>query len=329
MQQAFGVAGQIGVDDEAEVRQVDAAGSHICGHTDPGPPIAHGLQRMGTLALRQFTRQADRCKPAVRKPRQQVVHRRAGIGEDDGPLIVVKAQQVEDCVFCIGLGHAQRLIRDVGVLIAFANGADPQRVILKLRRQLADHGRHGGRKHQGASLLGRGLQHELEIFPEAEIEHLVGFVQHDGPDVSQIEHGAFDVIAQAAGRSDNDMRAAFQGAPFLANVHPANTGSDARAGFGVEPAELLLHLHGQFARGRHHESKRRGGRPKACFCAQQGGRDGQAKAHGFARSSLGRNQQIPPVCFRGAHGLLNGGQSVIATLGQRFRQGRDHDGGST
>ena len=42
------------MDDEIEVRQVDAARGDIGGDADTGAPIPQRLQRLGSLVLRQF-----------------------------------------------------------------------------------------------------------------------------------------------------------------------------------------------------------------------------------------------------------------------------------
>ena len=52
----FGVVGQLGVNDQIEIGQVDAARRHIGGDTDAGTAIAQGLQRMIAFALAEFAR---------------------------------------------------------------------------------------------------------------------------------------------------------------------------------------------------------------------------------------------------------------------------------
>ena len=90
--------------------------------------------------------------------------------------------------------------------------------------------RHRRREHQRAAIGRRGGEDEFEVFAKAEIEHLVGLVEHDGAELGYVERAAGDVIAQPAGRADDDMRAAFERPAFRAHVHAADAGADARAG---------------------------------------------------------------------------------------------------
>ena len=50
----FRIVRNIGVNDEVEVRQVDAARRHVGGDADAGASIAQRLQRLGPFVLRQF-----------------------------------------------------------------------------------------------------------------------------------------------------------------------------------------------------------------------------------------------------------------------------------
>jgi hypothetical protein len=63
------------------------------------------------------------------------------------------------------------------------------------------------------------------------------------------------VIAQAARRSHHDMGAALQLAALLAHVHAAHAAGHDGTGIGIEPCELTLDLHGEFAGGRDDEAQ--------------------------------------------------------------------------
>jgi hypothetical protein len=65
MQKLFAPLGQVGMDDEAEVGQVDAAGGNVGGHAHPRPPVAQRLQRMRALRLAEFARQGHHGKAAL------------------------------------------------------------------------------------------------------------------------------------------------------------------------------------------------------------------------------------------------------------------------
>ena len=324
VQQAFGVGRQIRMDHQRQVWQVDPARRNIRGHADPCASIAHGLQGVGPLGLAQFARQADGVQPAIGQACCHVVDRRAGVGKDNGAGVVVKAQQVEDRVFRIRRVHPHRLIGDVGVLLAPSDRVDAFRVALVMLCQRGDHRRHGGGEQQRAPLLRGFAQHKLQIIAEAEVEHLIRLVQHHGAQPVQHQRLSLDMVAQAAGRAHNDMRAALQRAPFSADVHPAHAGGDLRAGAGIEPAKLRLHLQRQFPCWCDHQPQRQAGLTKACIVAKQGRGDGKAERNGFAGAGLGGDEQVAGDQVRVAHGLLHGGQIFIAARAQGIGEGRDH-----
>ena len=62
MLQRLRVIGQFGVDDEAEIGQVDAARGDIGGHANLRPSVPQRLHRLVALMLTQFARQQHRRK---------------------------------------------------------------------------------------------------------------------------------------------------------------------------------------------------------------------------------------------------------------------------
>ena len=328
VQKRLGVGGQIGMDHQIELGQVDAACRHIGGHANPRAPIAHRLQRMAALILAQLTRQADNRKPAIGKARRQTCDRGTRIGEHDGRGRIVKTQKVDDPVLGILGRDLHHLIADIGMLAAARQRGDAHRVALELLGKLGNRGRHSGREQERAP-LGRGSpQHEFQIFAKAQIQHLIGLIEHDGADIGQIEHPAHDMVAQAPRRADDDMCATLQRAAFLARVHAADARHHTRACLAVKPSQFALHLHRQFARRRDDQRQGCGGRAKAAFVAHQGRRNGKAKADSFARTRLRRDKQIGLGQFWGGDGLLNICQHVESAFGEGFGQGRYHGEGS-
>ena len=62
------------------------------------------------------------------------------------------------------------------------------------------------RKHQCTTGFRRGGEDEFEIFAKAHIEHFVGFIENNGPQIGQIKRALVDVVAEATGSTHNDMR---------------------------------------------------------------------------------------------------------------------------
>ena len=322
VQQRFRVGGQIGMDHQLQPRQVDAARGHVSGDTDACAPVAQRLQRVHPFGLRQLARQRHDLKAAIAHPRQQVVHVHPGLAEDDRGLRLMEAQDVEDRMFAVARRDRDRLILDIAVLTGLARGLDAQRVALEGRGQFFDPCRHRGREHQRAPGFGCGLQDELQILGKAQVQHLVGFVQNDGLDPAEVKAAALDMVAQAAGGADDDMRAPLQRAALVAIVHAAHAGRDLHAGLAIEPRQLACDLQRQFTGGGDGQRQRLG-RGGQHFCpVQHFGRHRDAECHRLARSGLRRNQQVAPGEFFAQHSLLNRRQAFIALGRQRLGQCR-------
>jgi len=204
------------------------------------------------------------------------------------------------------------------MLPRLAHRRQPHRIALVAAGQRLDGARNGGGKHQRAAVRRRRLQDEFEIVAEAEVEHLVGLVEHDGAQRRHVQRMAGDVVAQPPRRADHDMRAPLQRAPLGAHVHAADAGGHHRACFAVEPFELALNLKGKFARRRHGKRKRRSGSLEAIIVAKQVGSHRQTEGNRLARSGLRRDQRVAPGKFRRDHGGLDRGQCVEAALLERI-----------
>ena len=78
-------------------------------------------------------------------------------------------------------------------------------------------------------------QNEFELVLEAEIEHLVGFIEHDDFTFIELEGAAVDVVLQPARRADDHVAAGGERALLTPSIHAANAGHDAPAG-GLDKA---------------------------------------------------------------------------------------------
>eukprot|EP01035_Chromulina_nebulosa_P048305 gene48305-65529_t len=106
VQQARRVGRKVGVDDKAQVRQVEAAGGDVCGHTGAGMAVAQGLQGVGPFLLRQFPRELHGREPALAQGAVEVTHPFTRGAEDQRAGAFEVAQQVYDRVFDLVRGYA-------------------------------------------------------------------------------------------------------------------------------------------------------------------------------------------------------------------------------
>ena len=261
-----------------------------------------------------FAGQRDDGKAAFLQGCVQAAHIIAGGAEQDRGLRLVQTQQVDHGCLDLGGRDGHRLERDVAVAARVARGGNAQRVALIPLGQRDNRRGHGGGEQQRAAAVGRGVEDLFQILAEAHVEHLVRLVQNHRAQAREVERAAFQMIAQAAGRADHDMRAALQVAAFLRRIHAADAGRDPRPGLGIEPFQLAPDLQRQFARRRDDQRQwRSGGLGKA---AQQLPCQRQAESHRLARSGLRRNDQVAPLRIVRKDGGLDRGGCFIAAFGK-------------
>ncbi len=139
------------------------------------------------------------------------------------------------------------------------------------------------------------------------------------------------MVLQAAGGADDDVAAGGEQALLAPGVHAADAGDDAAAGLFVEPGEFGVDLQGQLARGGDDQDQGQDGVGETLGVAQNGGGEGEAKGHCFARAGLRGDQKVAVQGFRCEHGELDFGGVVIAARGQgaserRIFYGEGHGG---
>ena len=132
MLQHFRIVRQIGVDDEIEIRQIDAARGDVGRDADAGAAVAQRLQRHGALVLGQFARQRDDGEAALQQRRLQMPDGVAGVAEHQRARRFVEAQQVDDGVLDIAGRDPDRAVFDIGVAALVALDFDAERLLLIL-----------------------------------------------------------------------------------------------------------------------------------------------------------------------------------------------------
>ena len=229
----------------------------------------------------------------------------------------MQAQNIDDGVFNIMRGNRNGPVFNIGVLLVAPDGLDTNGVALIAPRQHFNLARHRRREQQGLAGLRRGIENKFKVLAKTEIEHFIGLVEHDRTQLRQIKAAALKVIAQTAGRANNDMRALVQLTRFRTGVHAADAGDDARAGVCIKPRQFALDLQSQFTRRRDDQRQRRSPTLETFKRSQQGRRHGQSKRDCLARAGLRRHQQIAVGGVGVQHRHLHGGRNGIVARGKR------------
>ncbi len=318
-----GVDGGIGVDDEANAREVDAAGGDVGAHQHAGAAVAHALQRALSFALRQLTAQGASEEAALDEASGEARRAFARLAEHEGGGRLMQAQHVDDGGLALAGVDEVHDVGDVFVLCALLFGRDAHGacgVALGERHGLS---RHGRREQQCSARGGGFVEDAFELVAKAHVEHLVGFVEHDAAHIFGVEGTAREVIEHAPRCADDDVGAEEQGAGFGAGIGAADDGAHGDAGVFAEPAQLAGDLLGELARRRDDEGAGQGAFLRlggdAAF-VEEHGQHSEAEGDGFAGAGLAANEEIGVRVARRDR-LLHRRASVVALGGKGLTQG--------
>ena len=89
-------------------------------------------------------------------------------------------------------------------------GADVRRLVHEGAGQRDDRVRHGRREQHRLPVVGDLPQDALDVGQEAEVEHLVGLVEHQHRQAAELQVALLGQVEQAAGGADDDVDALLQ-----------------------------------------------------------------------------------------------------------------------
>ena len=92
-------------------------------------------------------------------------------------------------------------------VVADGRDLDAHRILEEIGGEAGDLLRHGGREEQVLALARQHAGDLADRVDEAQIEHLVDFVEHEDFDLRQAQRAAVDEIDEAAGRRNEDIDA--------------------------------------------------------------------------------------------------------------------------
>ncbi len=116
-----------------------------------------------------------------------------------------------------------------------------------LAGKLGDQLGHGGREEQRLAVLRHHLGNLAQVVDEAEVEHLVGLVEHEVAGLRQRHGLAGDEVEQASGGGDEDVGAAVKHFRLLVDGGAADDGDDAQRRLFHEVAQVVGDLVHEFA----------------------------------------------------------------------------------
>ena len=202
----LGIVGNVIVDDERNVIDINATSYDVRCHEHANMTVSKILHHLFTLALLQIGVHGGHTVVHPFERCRKLFHLHLRGGEDDdafGRFLGEKLLQER---------HFMRLVADVGRLHDRFRRTrycdlDLLRILQNVVRQRADLGRHGGREHHNLTLLGQVFIDLHNVVMEAHIEHAIGLVEDEEGGAREVYAAHVQVADQAAGRGDNDVGA--------------------------------------------------------------------------------------------------------------------------
>ncbi len=198
----------IGLHDQVDVVDVDAARGDICGDEHLRLALREALDVARALGLVQVAVQRDRAQPRVVELLGEHLGVGAGAGEHER-LAVAIDELLEDLGLAAVLDHDHAVVDRAGLLRLAGDLVDGGlgEELVDERGDLAVEGRG---EQQLLAAVGGQAQDALHRLEEAELAHVVGLVDHAGGDARQVEFALLVQILDPAGRSDHDVDALLQ-----------------------------------------------------------------------------------------------------------------------
>ncbi len=234
----------------------------------------------------------------------------------------LRAREDDRLIGPLGLEHLDELVGLVGRLdrdLELLDGVDGQGRGLDLHvrgvvevvvGERADRRRHRRREQRRLAAVGRQAQDLLDVLEEAEVEHLVGLVEHDEAAVVEHERVAADEVEHAADGADDDVPAGLQLRLLRADRRAAEDRDDVGALARRVRAQRLRDLDAQLARRRQDERLHlRLGRIDVLD-------DRQAEGRGLAGARLGLADDVATLEHRGDRLFLNRARLLVADVSE-------------
>ncbi|EXF42815.1 hypothetical protein BAY1663_04768 [Pseudomonas sp. BAY1663] len=230
MHVGFRIVGHVHVEHVGDARHVQAASGDVGSDDDVQAAILERFDDALTLVLGDVTVQRGGLVALGFQRRSQVQGGLLGAHEGDQRVEVLDFQQAQHGRDLLVGMHHQVCLLDAGDGLGLGGDLDVLRLAQVLFGDGADGVRQRGGEQHALAALGHGLEDHFQVVHEAQLEHFVGFVEHQELDGRQQRAVAAQVIDQAARGGNDDLRALANGLELRAHRCTTVDGDDANAG---------------------------------------------------------------------------------------------------
>ena len=291
------------MNDPLDIVHVQAPGGQVACHHHLQATLVEALHDRLALLGGQFAVQAGSAHAGGLQQFCQARRGGALVGKNQLSAAAARGQCLQQLILVALAVRQDPLVDDAG---RQATG-DVQGVPLQ---RFADR-RHpvvveGGGEQQGLALRRAGLGQSHDVLAKAHFQHAIRLVQDQDAHLGQQQAAAAQVVDQAPGGADQQLRVAAQQGLLEAEVGAAGEGLRAQAGLGQQLAGLLEHLAGQFAGWYQHQDQ--GALRLTGQVAEQELQGRQQVGQGLAAAGGGADAQVATGEGRRQHrGLYLGG----------------------
>ena len=199
---------QFEVDDVGHAVDVDAARGNVGRHQHARLAGLEIAERALAMALALVAVDGAGRHAGFIENFRDAIGAALGAREDERALYCAVGQQANQKV-ALALG-----VDEIGALRdAFGGGRDRRHfhaggIVQHFACELGDLLRHGRREKQRLARLGQFRDNATDRHDEAEVEHVIGLVEHDDFRRIETQAAAFHMVEQATGRCDQYIQAA-------------------------------------------------------------------------------------------------------------------------
>ena len=287
----FRHVGQVVVIDMRHFRNIETTGSDIGRDQDLDFPRAELRQGALALVLRFVAVDGDHREAPFFQQFRQLIRAMLGAVEHNGQLFGVLGNIFRQQRRLIALRGEVNALFDLLRRLARRGDLHLDRIGQIGRGQLFHLFRHCGREQQGLALLRDQARDFAQRVDEADVEHLVGLVEHEVFGFRQDQRAAFQQVQKAARSRDENINAFRELLGLHIDRGPANNAEDAHGRADRESGEVVVDLGGQFA-GRREDQRAHGFGRGAFAVGEDLGDHRQAEGRRFAGAGLCEAENI-------------------------------------
>ncbi|OMP13915.1 hypothetical protein COLO4_00638 [Corchorus olitorius] len=319
----FCVERQVEVDYARHLRDVETARCHVGGDQHIDGTLLERFERLHALGLRLVAVNGVGVDAFALQRTRQTRAADLAVGEHDAlarqALLGTLLQQVHERRLLVVVRHGVDDLADIlrrGVAAGHFNGL---RMTQVAGGQLLDLRRERRREQQRLAVCRQQVDDALQVGQEAHVEHAIGFVEHQHAHLRQVHAALLHVVEQAARRGHEDLHAAAQLLCLRVHVDAAEHHGAAQRRVLRVLGNVVVHLVGEFARGREDQRPHRVARRRRARIGvgQQVMDDRQRETGGLAGAGLCGAHDVAAGGHHRNGGGLDGRGLGVTAFGQR------------